>query len=115
MSDFETILRIIAEGIAIVFIPIGALAALAAIRLIWKKGSAMSVDKRDDEIAQLRARVDELERRGLISGEYDAQLARLDEIENRLDFAERLLAERKALPLRPQVEMPSPPNGSSLQ
>ena len=116
MSDFENVLRVVVMTAAVIFLPIAGLAALAAVRLIWKRGSAMSVEDRDAEISLLRARVDELERRGLVSGEYDAQLARLAEMEDRLDFAERLLAQRhEPVPPLAMPRNPSPPNGSAVQ
>ena len=43
---------------------------------------------------QLEARVAELEQRALTTGETEAQFARLAELEERIDFAERLLAQR---------------------
>jgi hypothetical protein len=48
-----------------------------------------------EELEELRARVEDLERRGLVSGEVESQYARLAELEERLDFAERLLAQRQ--------------------
>ncbi len=53
------------------------------------------------ELEDLRARVEDLERRGLMSGEVESQYARLAELEERLDFAERLLAQRQDLPQLP--------------
>ena len=43
---------------------------------------------------QLEARVAELEQRALTTGETEAQFARLAELEERIDFAEQLLAQR---------------------
>lgn len=42
----------------------------------------------------LEARVAELEQRALTTGETEAQFLRLAELEERIDFAERLLAQR---------------------
>ena len=47
-----------------------------------------------EELEELRARVEDLERRRLVSGEVESHYARLAELEERLDFAERLLAQR---------------------
>ncbi len=58
------------------------------------------------ELDDLRARVEDLERRGLVSGEVESQYARLAELEERLDFAERLLAQRND-PARLPAEGPS--------
>ncbi len=57
------------------------------------------------ELDELRARLDDLERRGLVSGEVESQYARLAELEERLDFAERLLAQRND-PARLPLEGP---------
>lgn len=43
---------------------------------------------------ELEARVADLEQRALTTGETEAQFARLAELEERIDFAERLLAQR---------------------
>lgn len=44
-------------------------------------------------IAELEARLDRLEQRAPITGEVDAQYQRMAELEERLDFAERLLTQ----------------------
>ena len=44
--------------------------------------------------AELEARVADLEQRSLTTGETESQFARFAELEERLDFAERLLAQR---------------------
>lgn len=46
----------------------------------------------DERMLTLEARLEELEQRGMTSGEVEAQFARLAEVEERLDFTERLLA-----------------------
>ena len=46
----------------------------------------------DERMLTLEARLAELEQRGLTSGEVEAQYTRLAEVEERLDFAERVLA-----------------------
>lgn len=43
---------------------------------------------------ELEARITDLEQRALTTGETEAQLHRLAELEERIDFAERLLAQR---------------------
>lgn len=54
------------------------------------------------ELDELRLRLEELERRGMTSGEVEAQYARLGELEERLDFTERLLAQRNDQSLLPE-------------
>jgi hypothetical protein len=58
----------------------------------WKK--AAESDGLAGELDEMRRRLDDLERRGLVSGEVESQYARLAELEERLDFTERLLAQR---------------------
>ena len=53
---------------------------------------------RDEAVAELEERVAALEHRGLTSGEVEAQFARLSEVEERLDFTERVLASRAEAP-----------------
>ena len=43
--------------------------------------------------AETQARLDALEQRGMVSGEVDLTRQRLAELEERLDFAERLLGQ----------------------
>jgi uncharacterized protein YecT (DUF1311 family) len=43
--------------------------------------------------AETKARLDALEQRGMVSGEVDLTRQRLAELEERLDFAERLLGQ----------------------
>ncbi len=45
----------------------------------------------DERMLALETRLEELEHRGMTSGEVEVQFARLAEVEERLDFAERLL------------------------
>ena len=92
MSDMESVFKIVAEALAIVFIPIAAIAALAAVRVIWKRGSRMGDEL--TEVTELRARVEQLEQAGQTSGEFLSQERRMAELEERLDFAERLLTSR---------------------
>lgn len=56
----------------------------------------------DEHILTLEARVAEIENRALTSGEVDNQFIRLADLEERVDFAERLLTQAKtgALPVK---------------
>jgi hypothetical protein len=55
----------------------------------------------DEHIAALEARLADIENRALTSGEVDNQFIRLAELEERVDFAERLLTQARpgALPV----------------
>jgi hypothetical protein len=97
--EFETVLKWIVMAAAAVAIPVAAYAAIAAIRSIWGPrgqgvlGSAGSPDA--DELTVLRQRVQDLE---VLPG-------RMAELEERLDFAERmLLQQREAARLRSGTE-----------
>jgi hypothetical protein len=82
--EFETLFKLVVVAVTAVGLPIGAYAALAAIRATWGRPGAGAVDPRlNDEVEMLRSRVAELEVLG----------GRMVELEERLDFAERLLAE----------------------
>jgi len=50
----------------------------------------------EERILALEARLEELEHRGMTSGEVEVQFTRLAEVEERLDFAERLLTKHDA-------------------
>ncbi|MES2124091.1 MAG: hypothetical protein V4503_05325 [Gemmatimonadota bacterium] len=50
----------------------------------------------DERVIALEARLADLEARGLTSGEVEAQFHRLAEVEERLDFAERLMTQANA-------------------
>lgn len=53
----------------------------------------------DDRMLSLETRLADLEHRGLTSGEVEAQFTRLAEVEERLDFAERMMTKTEsALP-----------------
>ena len=83
--DFETLFKIIVAAAAIVGIPVGAYAAVVAARAIWVKGEPAAIDP------GLRAQVDALEARvHQLEGEHDRVL----ELEERVDFTERVLARR---------------------
>ena len=80
--EFETLFKYIIVGIAVFGIPIGAYAAIAATRAIWIKGEPGKVSPAlEGQVAALEARVAELE----------ADRERMAELEERVDFAERLL------------------------
>ena len=79
--DFETLIKLVIALAAAVGIPVGAYAAIAATRAIWIKGEPGKLGA--DDVEALRHRVEELE----------SQMARLAELEDRLDFTERLLAQ----------------------
>ncbi len=116
--DSEAVIRMLLESTGFVFILLAGLAALAAIRVIWKRGSEMHADSGElrSDLDALRARLDAIEQRGLTSGEVDAQYSRLAELEERVDFAERLLAQRPSGATLPLVaRQPSPPTGSPVQ
>lgn len=51
-----------------------------------------------ERIAELEARVVHLEERGLTSGEVEAAYGRLAEMEERVEFAERMLTQRVEQP-----------------
>lgn len=80
--DFETVLKVLVAVAAAVAIPVGAYAAIVATRAIWVKGEPGKLGS--EELQMLHQRVTELE----------DKLAHVAELEERLDFAERLLAQR---------------------
>jgi hypothetical protein len=87
--DFETLFKIVVMAVAAVGIPIGAYAAIAATRAIWVKGEPGKVPPElEGHVAALEARVAELE----------SDRDRLVELEERVDFAERLLVRENQQP-----------------
>ncbi len=50
----------------------------------------------DEHVMALEARVADIENRALTSGEVDNEFLRLAELEERVDFAERLLTQAKS-------------------
>lgn len=87
------------DGIAIFLMALGA--GIFAAVLLGPIGKAIgrmleSVPRDDDpamlRIEELESRIASIETRGLTSGEVEAQFSRLAEVEDRLDFAERLLS-----------------------
>ena len=83
--EFETLFKIIVGLVAVVGIPVGAYAAVVATRAIWVKGEPQPADP------ELKAQVETLEAR---VHQLEAERERLLELEERVDFAERLLAQR---------------------
>lgn len=90
--EFETLFKYIIVGVAAFGIPIGAYAAIAATRAIWIKGEPAPITP------ELQSHVEALEAR--VAG-LEAERDRLAELEERVDFAERLLAQR---PDRERIE-----------
>ena len=84
--DFETLVKIIVVAVAAVGIPVGAYAAITATRAIWVKGEPGKADP------ALRQDVEAVESRLAV---LEANRVRLAELEERLDFTERLLARQR--------------------
>lgn len=86
--EFETLFKMIVGIAATVAIPVAAYAAVAATRAIWGRQPETepgTVGKLSEEVEALKARLLTLE-----SAE-----GRVVELEERLDFAERLLVEQR--------------------
>ena len=83
--DFEAILKVIVMAVAAVGIPVGAYAAIAATRVIWARPQPPTEAAGAAELAALRERVQDLE----------ALQGRMMELEERLDFAERMLVQHR--------------------
>lgn len=83
--EFETVLKILVSVAGTVAIPVAAYAAIAATRSIWGKAGRSPDDETAAELSALRARVQEME----------AMQARMAELEERVDFAERLLVQHR--------------------
>ncbi|HEU5155299.1 MAG TPA: hypothetical protein VFU03_11255 [Gemmatimonadales bacterium] len=85
--DFESIVKIIVVAITAVGVPVAAYAAIVATRAIWVKPGQHGdkVEELGQEVEALRARLNEVE----------GQQNRIAELEERLDFAERLLAQSR--------------------
>jgi cell shape-determining protein MreC len=86
--DFETIFKVIVIAVAAVGIPVGAYAAFVASRAIWVKPGP-------EGAGELRQVAEELESLKARLGDVEAQQHRLAELEERVDFAERLLAQAR--------------------
>ena len=80
--DFEAGLKVLLYIAAAVAIPVAAYAAIVATQAIWVKGEPGKLGS--EELQMLHQRVAELE----------DKMSRVGELEERLDFAERLLAQR---------------------
>lgn len=83
--DFETVLKVVVMAVAAVGIPVGAYAAVAATRSIWGRPQPSPVDESAAELSALKDRVHDLE----------AMQTRMMELEERLDFAERMLVQSR--------------------
>ena len=81
--DFELVVKVIVLAVAAVGIPVGAYAAIVATRAIWVKGEPGKLGA--EELQALHDRVAELESR----------MSHVVELEERLDFTERMLAQRQ--------------------
>ncbi len=92
--DFETILKVIVMAVAAVGIPIGAYAAIAATRVIWAKPRVSPDPESSAEISALKDRVHDLE----------AMQNRMMELEERLDFAERMLVQNREAARLPEAK-----------
>jgi hypothetical protein len=84
--DFETVLKIIVTVAAAVAIPIAAYAAIYATRAIWVRRPA-------DDMSATGRLVSEMDALKVRLSELEAGQGRVMELEERLDFAERLLAQ----------------------
>ena len=72
-----------------------AIAALVVISPVFKAlANRISGTNSDEVLAMVEARLAAIEDRGSISGEVEAQHGRIAELEERLDFAERMLTGR---------------------
>jgi len=85
--DFESIVKIIVVAITAVGVPVAAYAAIVATRAIWVKPVEQGdkVSALSEEVESLRSRLNEVE----------SQQARVAELEERLDFTERMLASQR--------------------
>ena len=86
--DFETTLKIIVSVAAAVAIPVAAYAAIVATRAIWVRHPPAGADPSE----QMAAEVDALKVR---LADLEAGQGRVTELEERLDFAERMLAQQR--------------------
>lgn len=100
--DFETTLKIIVSVACAVAIPVAAYAAISATRAIWHRpaeGAPAELDRLREEMDHLAMRLEELE----------GSERRMVELEERLEFAERLLARQREAALPPRVDTPPEP------
>lgn len=100
--DFETTFKIIVSVATAVAIPVAAYAAIAATRSMWVRGGREDADlleRLQDEVEALAERMAELE----------TTERRLLELEERVDFTERVLQEGVARRL-PRADTPPAAN-----
>jgi Tfp pilus assembly protein PilO len=83
--DFENVLKVLVSIAVMVAIPVAAYAAIAATRSIWGRPQPPEDQDALREVETLRARVQELE----------SMQHRMAELEERLDFTERLLVQQR--------------------
>jgi hypothetical protein len=85
--DFESIIKIVVVAITAVGVPVAAYAAIVATRAIWVKPGEQGskVTELAEEVESLRSRLSEVE----------TQQARIAELEERVDFTERMLATQR--------------------
>lgn len=83
--DFENVLKILITIAVSVAIPVAAYAAIAATRSIWGRPQPAQDEDALREVEALRTRVQELE----------GMQHRMAELEERLDFTERLLVQQR--------------------
>jgi hypothetical protein len=100
--DFETTLKIIVSIACAVAIPVATYAAVSATRAIWGRPAAAG----PGELERLREEVDLLSAR---LEEMDGVERRMGELEERLEFTERLLARQRSSILPPRVDTPPEP------
>ncbi|MES2124090.1 MAG: hypothetical protein V4503_05320 [Gemmatimonadota bacterium] len=86
---FEYFLAALAGGGAVFGVALRGPMGRALGRLI--EGDASTDEQLAERVEELEARLANMEQRNLTSGEVEAQFSRLAEVEERLDFAERLL------------------------
>lgn len=80
-----------------------AIAFLMVVSPIFKAlANRISGKSSDEALPGFEARLAALEDRSMPSGEVESQYARIAELEERLDFAERMLAERTGMAQLPK-------------
>jgi DNA repair exonuclease SbcCD ATPase subunit len=97
--DFETVLKILVTVAGAVGIPVAAYAAIVATRAIWVRNpSGSTAERLEAEVESLKAQLAELAESG----------HRLAELEERMDFAERLLVQARP-PVLHEADTPPEP------
>lgn len=100
--DFESTLKIIVSIAAAVAIPVATYAAVTATRAIWGRHANAGpgeLERFREEMDLLTTRVEEL----------DGLERRVVELEERLEFTERMLAQQRSGVLPPRVDTPPEP------